>query len=240
MSFLHVDQIHVAYGEVEVLYGTSLVVEKGEIVSLVGANGAGKTTLVKTVAGFLHPFKGCVTFMDERIDHLMPYKITEIGVSHVPEGRKLFTSMSVKENLILGSYLKEAKKKRKETLEWIVGLFPILGERANQTAGTLSGGEQQMLAVGRGLMSLPKLLMLDEPSLGLAPLIVRLILNTVQKLNSHGMTILLVEQNVSQSLKLSHRGYILERGAVVMEGKGDDLLRNPHTQKAYLGLKQSS
>jgi branched-chain amino acid transport system ATP-binding protein len=238
MSFLHVDQIRVSYGEVEVLFGTSLVVNKGEIVSLVGANGAGKTTLVKTVAGFLHPFKGYVNFLGQRIDNLMPYKITEIGVSHVPEGRKLFSSMSVKENLILGSYLAEPKKKRKETLEWIVRLFPILGERANQTAGTLSGGEQQMLAVGRGLMSLPKLLMLDEPSLGLAPLVVRLILNTVQQLNAQGMTILLVEQNVSQSLKLSHRGYVLERGLVTMQGTGNELLNNPYTQKAYLGLKR--
>ncbi len=237
MSLLKVDQIEVAYGEVQILYGTSLQVEKGEIVSLVGANGAGKTTTVKTIAGFLHPFRGTVTFLDQRIDHLPPFHITAIGISHIPEGRKLFSSMTVKENLLMGSYLPEPKKRRKESIEWMMGLFPILRERSKQIAGTLSGGEQQMLAIGRGLMSRPKLLMLDEPSLGLAPLMVHLILNTIQQLNTQGMTVLLVEQNITQSLKLAHRGYILEHGVVVMEGGGNELLANPHTQKVYLGLK---
>jgi branched-chain amino acid transport system ATP-binding protein len=237
MSLLRVEQIQVAYGEVQVLYGVSLHVEKDEIISLVGANGAGKTTTVRSIAGFLQPFQGRVIFMDQPIDHLPPYKVTEIGISHIPEGRRLFSSMTVKENLIMGSYLPEPKKSRKQSMEWIVRLFPRLEERSNQIAGTLSGGEQQMLAIGRGLMSRPKLLMLDEPSLGLAPLMVRLILDTVKQMNVQGMTILLVEQNVSQSLKLSHRGYILEHGVVVLEGTGSELLANPHTQKAYLGLK---
>ncbi len=237
MSLLKVDRIQAAYGEVQVLNAVSMRVEKDEIISLIGANGAGKTTTVKTIAGFLHPFQGTVTFADQRIDHLPPYKITEIGISHIPEGRKLFSSMTVKENLIMGSYLPEPKKLRKESMERMMGLFPILRERSGQVAGTLSGGEQQMVAISRGLMSRPKLLMLDEPSLGLAPLMVRRILDTVQQLNGQGMTILLVEQNVIQSLKLSHRAYILERGAVVLEGTGAELLANPHMQKAYLGLK---
>jgi branched-chain amino acid transport system ATP-binding protein len=237
MSLLKVDQIHVAYDEVRVLNGLSLRVEEGEIVCLVGANGAGKTTTVRTIAGFLHPFKGAVTFMDQHINQLPPSKITEIGISHIPEGRRLFSSMTVRENLMMGSYLPEPRKKRKETMEWIIELFPILGERSNQIAGTLSGGEQQMLAVGRGLMSLPKLLILDEPSLGLAPTLVHLILRTIEQINDRGTTVLLVEQNVAQSLKLSHRAYILERGQVVMEGTGKELLADPHTQKAYLGLK---
>ena len=237
MSLLKVDRIQAAYGEVQVLNAVSMRVEKDEIISLIGANGAGKTTTVKTIAGFLHPFQGTVTFADQRIDHLPPYKITEIGISHIPEGRKLFSSMTVKENLIMGSYLPEPKKLRKESMERMMGLFPILRERSGQVAGTLSGGEQQMVAISRGLMSRPKLLMLDEPSLGLAPLMVRRILDTVQQLNGQGMTILLVEQNVIQSLKLSHRAYILERGVVVLEGTGAELLANPHMQKAYLGLK---
>ena len=237
MSLLKVDRIQVAYGEVQVLNGVSMHVEKDEVISLIGANGAGKTTTVKTIAGFLHPFRGTVTFAGQRIEHLPPYKITGIGISHIPEGRKLFSSMTVKENLLMGSYLPEPKKFRKESLERMMGLFPILRERSGQVAGTLSGGEQQMVAISRGLMSRPQMLMLDEPSLGLAPLMVRRILDTVQQLNAQGMTILLVEQNVVQSLKLSHRAYILERGAVVLEGTGAELLANPHMQKAYLGLK---
>jgi branched-chain amino acid transport system ATP-binding protein len=237
MSLLKLDQIQVAYGEVQILYGLSLHVEENEIVSLVGANGAGKTTTVRSIAGFLQPFRGAIIFADLRIDHLHPYKIAEIGISHVPEGRRLFSSMTVKENLLMGSYLRIPKKRRKETMEWMMQLFPILKQRNNQTAGTLSGGEQQMLAISRGLMSHPRLLMLDEPSLGLAPRMVHLILDTIHQVNIKGMTVLLVEQNVSQSLKLSHHAYILERGVVVLEGTGNDLLANPHTQKAYLGLK---
>jgi branched-chain amino acid transport system ATP-binding protein len=237
MSLLKVDQIHVSYGEVQILYGIFLQVEEGEIISLVGANGAGKTTAVKAIAGFLRPFKGTITFMDQRIDHLSPFKIAGIGISHIPEGRKLFASMTVIENLIMGSYLAQAKKKRKESMDRMMELFPILRERGNQTAGTLSGGEQQMLAISRGLMACPKLLMLDEPSLGLAPLMVYRIFDTIKQVNGEGMTVLLVEQNITQTLKFSNRGYILENGAVVMEGTGKDLLANPETQKAYLGLK---
>lgn len=237
MSLLKLDQIQVAYGEVQILYGVSLDVEENEIVSLVGANGAGKTTTVRSIAGFLHPFRGAIVFAGLRIDHLNPNKIAEIGISHVPEGRRLFSSMTVKENLMMGSYLPMPKRRRKETMEWMMQLFPILKQRNHQTAGTLSGGEQQMLAISRGLMSHPRMLMLDEPSLGLAPRMVHLILDTIRQVNIKGMTVLLVEQNVSQSLKLSHQAYILERGIVVLEGTGNELLANPHTQKAYLGLK---
>jgi branched-chain amino acid transport system ATP-binding protein len=237
MSLLAVNQIEVAYDEAQVLHGTSFHVRKGEIVSLVGANGSGKTTTVRTIGGFLHPSKGSVTFSDHRVDHLPPFKIAQIGISLIHEGRKLFSKMTVKENLLMGSYLPEPKKRRKETMEWTMGLFPILRERVDQIAGTLSGGEQQMLAISRGLMSRPKLLMLDEPSLGLAPILVHVIFKTIQQVNTEGTTILLVEQNITQSLKLCHRAYILERGAVVMEGKGDEVLANPYTQKAYLGLK---
>jgi len=234
---LRVHDIDVYYGDVQILKAISLEVKESEIVSLVGANGAGKTTLVRTVSGFLRPSRGSITFMGQRIDHLFPHKVAELGLVQVPEGRKLFPSMSVIENLIMGAYLPEPKRKREGSLKWVTELFPILKDRKNQGAGSLSGGEQQMLAIGRALMLQPKLLILDEPSLGLAPLIVKQIFGLVEEINRKGTTILLVEQNVSKSLKLSNRGYILENGKVTMSGTGEELLADPHTKKAYLGLK---
>jgi len=234
---LRVHDIDVYYGDVQILKAISLEVKESEIVSLVGANGAGKTTLVRTVSGFLRPSRGSITFMGQRIDHLFPHKVAELGLVQVPEGRKLFPSMSVIENLIMGAYLPEPKRKREGSLKWVTELFPILKDRKNQGAGSLSGGEQQMLAIGRALMLQPKLLILDEPSLGLAPLIVKQIFGLVEEINRKGTTILLVEQNVSKSLKLSNRGYILENGKVTLSGTGEELLADPHTKKAYLGLK---
>jgi branched-chain amino acid transport system ATP-binding protein len=234
---LRVHDIDVYYGDVQILNKISLEVEEGEIVSLVGANGAGKTTLVRTVSGFLKPKRGSITFMGQRIDYLLPHKVAELGLVQVPEGRKLFPSMSVIENLIMGAYLPEPKREREGSLKWVTELFPILKDRKKQEAGSLSGGEQQMLAIGRALMLRPKLLILDEPSLGLAPLIVKQIFSLVEEINRKGTTILLVEQNVSKSLKSSNRGYILENGRVTMSGTGEELLADPHTKKAYLGLK---
>jgi len=234
---LAVKDIDVYYGDVQILNKISLEVKEGEIVSLVGANGAGKTTLVRTISGFLKPKRGTIIFMGQRIDHLFPHKVAELGLVQVPEGRKLFPSMSVIENLIMGAYLPEPKRNRKRSLKWVTELFPILEDRKNQAAGSLSGGEKQMLAIGRALMLQPKLLILDEPSLGLAPLIVKQIFGLVEEIKRKGMTIMLVEQNVSKSLKLSNRGYILENGKVTMSGTGEELLADPHTKKAYLGLK---
>jgi branched-chain amino acid transport system ATP-binding protein len=234
---LAVRDLDVFYGDVQILSKIFLEVKEDEIVSLVGANGAGKTTLVRTISGFLKPERGTVLFMGQRIDHLFPNKIAELGLAQVAEGRKLFPSMSVIDNLIMGAYLREPKRNRERSLKWVTELFPILEDRKNQAAGSLSGGEQQMLAIGRALMLQPKLLILDEPSLGLAPLIVKQIFSLVEEINRKGTTILLVEQNVSQSLKLSNRGYILENGKIAMSGTGEAILADSHTRKAYLGLK---
>jgi branched-chain amino acid transport system ATP-binding protein len=234
---LTVKDIDVNYGDVQILNKISLEVHEGEIVSLVGANGAGKTTLVRTISGFLKPKRGTIIFMGQQIDHLFPDKIAQLGLAQVAEGRKLFPSMSVIENLIMGAYLPEANRNRKRSMKWVTELFPILEDRKNQAAGSLSGGEQQMLAIGRALMLQPRLLILDEPSIGLAPLIVKQIFGLFEEIKRKGMTILLVEQNVSMCLKLSDRGYILEHGKVTMSGTGEELLADPNTKKAYLGLK---
>jgi len=234
---LKVNDVDVYYGDVQILNRIPLEVKEGEVVSLVGANGAGKTTLVRTISGFLKPKMGTIIFMGQRIEHLFPNSIAELGLAQVPEGRKLFPSMSVIENLIMGAYLPGPKRNRQGSLKWVTELFPILEDRKNQGAGSLSGGEQQMLAIGRALMLQPKLLILDEPSLGLAPLVVKQIFGLVEEINRKATTILLVEQNVSKSLKLSNRGYILENGKVTMSGTGEELLADPHTKKAYLGLK---
>ena len=234
---LTVKDLDVYYGDVQILKKISLEVKESEIVSLVGANGAGKTTLVRVICGFLKPKEGTITFRGRRIDHLLPNRIAEIGLAQVAEGRRLFQSMSVIENLIMGSYLPEPKRNRERSLKWVTELFPILEDRKNQRAGSLSGGEQQMLAIGRALMLQPKLLILDEPSLGLAPLVVRQIFGLVGEINRRGMTIMLAEQNVSQSLRLSNRGYILENGKVAISGTGEEILADSHTKKAYLGLK---
>ncbi len=236
MPSLQVSEINVQYGDVEVLREVTVEVPEQEIVSIVGANGAGKTTLLKSISGILRPISGEIWLFGERIDHLYPHQIVEKGLVRIPEGRKIFPTMSVLENLELGSYLSKAKAKRSESLEKILSLFPILKDRLGQAAGTLSGGEQQMLAIGRGLMSLPSVLMLDEPSLGLAPILVRQIFATVKEINQHGTTILMVEQNVFNALNMANEGYVLENGRVVLKGKSQDLLANEYIKESYLGL----
>lgn len=233
---LKVNKLNVFYGDMQVLHEISLTVNEGEIVTVVGSNGAGKTTLLNTISGLLHPMSGSIEFFNERIDRIPAHLIVKKGITHIPEGRELFPDMTVLENLLLGSYTSEAKKLRKESLKWVFELFPVLEERKNQLAGTLSGGEQQMLAIARGLMSRPKLLMLDEPSLGLAPVIVLKIFEVIKNVNEQGLTILLVEQNVRFALAMSHRAYVLENGRIVLKGKGKDLLEDRHVRKAYLGL----
>ena len=236
MSLLELSGIDVAYGDLPALRGVDLVVEAGETLSVVGANGAGKTTMLRTISGLLRPRRGEVRFEGERIDRLPCHRVVERGVVHVPEGRKVFGSLAVRENIELGSYTRAAKARRADSLERVFTLFPRLRERMSQTAGTLSGGEQQMLAIGRALMTLPKLLMLDEPSLGLAPLIVKDIFHTIAEINRAGTTVLLVEQNTRQALALSRRGYVVENGSVALVGSSEELLGNEHVRRAYLGL----
>lgn len=233
---LRVDKIQVSYDGVPALHGVSLVVEEGEIVALVGSNGAGKTTTLKTISSLLHPLSGHIVFEGQRIDPWPPEAVVELGIAHVPEGRRVFSRLSVLQNLFLGAYTRRAKARRAEMLERVFRLFPMLKDRQNQRAGTLSGGEQQMLAIGRGLMSCPKLLMLDEPSLGLMPMLVDEIFDTIQQLNREGITILLVEQNVPVALELAHRAYVLQTGRVVLEGTGAELLQTDLIRRAYLGM----
>jgi len=233
---LKVEKLNVRYGDVQVLHGVALEVTEKEVVTIVGANGAGKSTLLKTIAGILRPSAGTIWFGDERIDHLSSHLIVGRGLVRIPEGRKIFPSLSVLENLELGSYLSKAKARRSETLQKVFMLFPVLKERSQQLGGTLSGGEQQMLAIGRGLMSLPRLLMLDEPSLGLAPILVREIFRTVREINTQGTTVLLVEQNVFNALDMANRGYVLENGRVVLQGNSGELLGNGYMKEAYLGV----
>lgn len=236
MSFLNLDRIEVRYGDAIALFGISLEVRQGEIVSIVGANGAGKSTTLKTISGLLKPHKGEILFNGKRLNEIPAHSIVDLGIIQIPEGRQLFPYMTTRENLELGSYTPEARKKVAESLNRALELFPILQERRDQLAGTLSGGEQQMLAIGRGLMALPKLLMFDEPSLGLAPLMVKTIFEAVQKINQAGTTILLVEQDVKKSLSLAHRAYVMENGKITMQGKGQELLQNEQLKKAYLGI----
>ena len=234
---LKVEGIDVYYGNVQALWRVSLEVNEGEIVSVIGANGAGKSTTLKTISGLLHPTSGGIKFFGEKIDSLTPDQIVERGIAHIPEGRRLFPYLTVTENLKLGAYVSGAREKARESIQWVYELFPILRERKNQLAGTLSGGEQQMLAIARGLMSRPKLLMLDEPSLGLAPKLVLQVFNIVKKLNKEeGVTILLVEQNVHHALRMADRAYVLETGRITMEGTGKELLNDAYVKKAYLGL----
>lgn len=236
MSLLKVNNIDAHYGDVQILHQVSLKVEEKEIITIVGANGAGKSTLLKAIGGILKASSGEIWFMEERIDHLPSHKIVENGLIRIPEGRKIFPTMTVLENLELGSYLPETKAKRAESLEKVFRLFPILKNRQKQSGGTLSGGEQQMLAIGRGLMSLPRLLMLDEPSLGLAPLLVKQIFSTVREINNQGTTVLLVEQNVFNALDMAEEGYVLENGRIVLEGSSQDLLMDDYIKEAYLGV----
>ena len=233
---LKVENINVFYGDLQVLWGVSFEVREGEILVLVGANGAGKSTTLKTISGILKPKIGSIHFKGARLDLLPADKVISHGVVHVPEARRLFREMSVEENLIMGSLAPEAKKKRAETMAWVYELFPRMKERRKQLAGTMSGGEQQMAAIGRGLMALPKLLMFDEPSLGLAPILVEDVFNIVKKINGEGVTVLLVEQNVRQTLALCHRAYVLENGRVVLSGTGKELMNDDHVKEAYLGI----
>ncbi len=226
---LEIRDLDAAYGEVTVLRGISLAIGPGESVSVIGANGAGKSTLLRVISGLLRPRRGAVLFDGTRVDHRPPYEIAGLGIAHVPEGRRVLPDMTVEENLELGAYLPGPKARRRESLEWVYGIFPRLAERRRQRAGTLSGGEQQMLAVGRGLM-------LDEPSLGLAPLVVDLTFEKIAEVRREGIAILLVEQNVQRALGLVDRGYVLEGGQVVLQGPSRDLLENPHVKVAYLGL----
>jgi branched-chain amino acid transport system ATP-binding protein len=233
---LEVKNINVFYGDVQVLWDVSFEVKQGEVVALIGANGAGKSTTLKTVSGLLMPRKGECFFNGAPLHVIEPYKRVDLGMALCPEARRLFVEMTVEENLDMGSLRGEAKKKRKQTKEMVFLLFPRLSERRKQLAGTLSGGEQQMVAIGRGLMSLPKLMMFDEPSLGLAPILVREIFDVIKKIRQEGTTVLIVEQNVKQTLAIADRAYALENGRVSLEGTGRDLLNNPHVKSAYLGM----
>jgi len=234
---LTVTELQSGYGEVPVLHGVSLTVERGELVSLVGPNGAGKSTLLRTISGLIRPWGGTVTFMGERIDGREAPDICRLGLVHVPEGRALFPHMTVQENLELGAYLPAARREMNATMELVFERFPILKQRRRQYAGTLSGGEQQMLAIGRGLMAKPKMMMLDEPTLGVAPRLAQEILNELHRLAQDGLTLLVVTQEVVQSLRLAHRAYILENGRVVLTGTGQELLANPQVAAAYLGIQ---
>ena len=233
---LEVSNLDVFYGKSQALRDVSLRVDEKEIVALVGANGAGKTTLLNTISGALRPASGSVEFLGKRIDKLSPYTIVQLGISHIPEGRKLFTTMTVRENLELGAYTSEAWKRKGKTLEEVYQLFPVLKERERQSAKKLSGGEGQMVAIGRGLMSSPRLCMFDEPSYGLAPRLLSDVLGVIERLREQGITVLLVEQNVRRTLEVADRAYVLENGRIVLEGKGEDLLQNELVKKAYLGL----
>jgi branched-chain amino acid transport system ATP-binding protein len=233
---LNVRDINVFYGDMQALRDVSLDVRKGEIVSVIGSNGAGKSTLLRAISGLLRPKHGAIHFNDAEITRTHSSRIVAAGLSHVPEGRQLFPTMTVKENLEMGAQFAHMKKAARATMEEVFSFFPRLKERLGQNAGTLSGGEQQMVAMGRGLMSLPQLMMLDEPSLGLSPLLVSKIFEIIEKINQSGTSILLIEQNVFQSLKISNRGYVLENGTIALEGTGIDLLENPHIRKTYLGL----
>jgi len=233
---LEVSGLQVTYGDVQALWDVSFEVPPGGIVTLLGANGAGKTTTLRTVSGLLRPGRGHVRFEGRDVTMLAPHAIVALGLSHIPEGRRLWAGMSVLENLELGAFPRPARAKLGESLDWVLHLFPRLAERRGQLAGTLSGGEQQMLAIGRALMARPRLLMLDEPSLGLAPLVVAELFQTIASINTAGVSVLLVEQNVHQALRIAHRGYVLETGRIVLAGPARNLLDDPYIREAYLGL----
>ena len=230
---LKIDDIHVYYGAIHAIKGISFEVNEGEIVALIGANGAGKSTILKTISGLMHPRSGNISFMGENITHTDAYKLLRHGLAHVPEGRRIFLQMSVQENLDMGAFTQ--KNVSKEDLDMVFQLFPRLKERRNQVSGTLSGGEQQMLAMSRALMSHPKLMMLDEPSMGLAPILVDQIFSIIQDLHKAGTTILLVEQNASKALKIADRAYVLETGNITLSGTGAELAKSDEVRKAYLG-----
>ncbi len=233
---LKVDNILASYGSFRALHGISLEVNEGEIVGLLGSNGAGKSTTIKTISGQLTPTSGDILFQDTSIVKVPPYRRVEMGIIQVPEGRHVFPWLTVEDNMLAGSYNKNARKDRARNLERVYGLFPKMYERRQQQAGSLSGGEQQMLAIGRAMMANPKILIMDEPSLGLAPIVVEEIFDTIQKLNDEGMTILLVEQNVASTLEVADRIYVIETGVNVMYGAGEEMKKNEDLQKAYLGI----
>jgi branched-chain amino acid transport system ATP-binding protein len=236
---LRVDNLHVKYGTIEVLHGITLEVKQGEIVSILGANGAGKSTTLLTISGLVKPADGAVYFGEVPVHKLRAHEIVKRGVAQVPEGRRIFNTLTVQENLAMGAFVCTDSTQVKKTQEWVYTLFPILAERRRQLAGTLSGGEQQMLAIGRALMNQPRMLLLDEPSLGLAPLLVKTIFRTISEINAAGVTILLVEQNAKAALKLAHRGYVMQVGRIVLEDSAAALLSNPEVQSAYLGGRES-
>jgi branched-chain amino acid transport system ATP-binding protein len=233
---LRVDGLSTGYGRVQVLWDLSINVEEGEFVALIGANSSGKTTLLKTISGVMRPWSGTISFLDKRIDTVHANDIVDLGLSHIPESRKLFTDMSIKENLEMGAYPKRSWKDRWDTMQWVFKLFPRLEERKNQLSRTLSGGEQQMLAMGRGLMSRPKMVLVDEPSNGLAPKVVSEVFEILKTLHGEGITILLVEQNVRQTLQVADRAYVLENGHLVLQGACSFLQESDHVKKAYLAL----
>lgn len=232
---LEINNLDTFYGRIQALWGVNLRINEAEIVALIGANGAGKTTLLNTISGLLRPASGSITFLGKRIDGLEPHTIVGMGISHIPEGRKLFTDMTVHENLEMGSYPYHAWKRKRETLMEVYQVFPGLKERERQLARTLSGGERQMVAMGRGLMSRPKLCMFDEPSYGLAPKVVLEVFKVIKALRERGITILLIEQNVKHSLEISDRAYVLENGRIVLEGCCNELLQSDYVRQAYLG-----
>lgn len=232
---LELTSVEAGYGNLNILKGISVKVSQGETVALIGANGAGKTTTLKAISGIVRTTKGSIAFLGKEINHLSPDLRVKAGISHIPEGGKVYPQMSVLENLLMGAYILSNRKKVDQNLKTVFGNFPILEERKKKLAGTLSGGQRQMLAIARGLMSNPKLLILDEPSLGLAPLVVKEVAGIIQQLNSDGVTILLVEQNANMALSLSNRGYVLEVGLITLEGAAEDLRSNEYMKKAYLG-----
>lgn len=233
---LRLDNIHAGYGNTEVLRGVSLEVKAGEVVTLVGANGAGKTTTLRSLCGLIKPTQGSVEFEGKRLDGCRPDEIVASGITLVPEGRQLFPFITVRDNLLMGAYKKAARPAVKQRLEQVLELFPRVRERLEQNAGSLSGGEQQMVAIARGLMSDPKLLIFDEPSLGLSPLLVSQVFGIIDKILALGTTVLIVEQNIVHTLRVAHRGYVLENGTITLTGTGKELLDNPHVKRAYLGM----
>jgi len=236
---LELKGVDVFYGDIQAVWDVSIDVEEGSIVALVGANGAGKTTLLKTISGITHAKRGEILFSGKSLTKLKPQKVVDMGISHVPEGRRLFANLTVLENLKLGAYPPRARPLFANSLERAYSLFPVLEARKDQKAGSLSGGEQQMLAIGRALMTHPELLMLDEPSLGLSPILVRTIFELINTLNTQEVTILLVEQNINQALKIAHQAYVLKTGKIAINGRGDELLADPEVQKAYIGKRWS-
>ncbi|MFJ7951728.1 ABC transporter ATP-binding protein [Lysinibacillus sp. NPDC096418] len=234
MTILQINNIETYYGGIQALRGISMDVEKGEIVTLIGSNGAGKSTTLKSISGLEKVKVGSIFYKEQEITNKQAHQTTLLGMAHVPEGRKIFSTLTVKENLLMGAFSVSKKSAIEERMEMVYGLFPILKKRIDQKGGTMSGGEQQMLAIGRALMMKPDLLMLDEPSMGLAPIIVEQIFDIIRKLNQEGITILLVEQNAYQALSIAHRGYVIQNGEIVLSGKGSDLIENDEIREAYL------